>query len=672
MNRHIILKFLFSCLIIFVGGITAYAYDVEVNGIYYNFSEDSCVVVTYGKSNSNSYTDTVNVPSSVIYGESTYRVAGIGRQAFYNCSKLKRVTLPESLTEIGSWAFGRCSELTEIAIPDSVTVVGDFAFEGCSALKSVSINTPFVSSWFAGLTSLEKIVFGDNVDNIEIGAFNGCTGLVSVTINTPVLSSWFSELTGLQEIILGGRVMKVEENAIPADAIIYTLAGSKTLLAVWSAGYLSPREQVTGELLPPTSLTFVSSTQASALFKIVNIYPDFTISFNGKPLHSSQIQLENLKPGTEGELSIDVSLEDVVYQPSETYTTKGLHPYLKETVIASTSFGVIGTYEEGDAEIAAQRIEVNGKETVGNEAIVTGLDPLTTYKVKYVIVVNYLKDSVLQAEFADSLWIKTGQLVLNTLEPKVVSPGEVIVAARTNIENDVENVGFEWRRTDAPVNVESRSGIAYLFEGTMEGILHNLTSSNYWNFRPYYQASSGNKYFGDWGLVEADDYSYFEPTVHTYDNIAVSDDSAQVSGYAIRGTDNVDEQGFVYWEANDSVINDSTSQSRSMNRLAVPVNAKKIQATGQVMRASITSLSPNCTYHVVAYVTTDKGVSFYGEQKSFRTGNFTTDIDNTTIKEANSIEIARYNMKGYRISSPQRGLNIIRMSDGTVRKIMVK
>jgi hypothetical protein len=99
---------------------------------------------------------------------------------------------------------------------------------------------------------------------------------------------------------------------------------------------------------------------------------------------------------------------------------------------------------------------------------------------------------------------------------------------------------------------------------------------------------------------------------------------------------------------------------------------KKIQATGQVMRASITSLSPNCTYHVVAYVTTDKGVSFYGEQKSFRTGNFTTDIDNTTIKEANSIEIARYNMKGYRISSPQRGLNIIRMSDGTVRKIMVK
>ena len=293
---------------------------------------------------------------------------------------------------------------------------------------------------------------------------------------------------------------------------------------------------------------------------------------------------------------------------------------------------------------------------------------MSTYKVKYVATVSYgEEEDSLEAEYADSLWITTGQLVLKTLAPKVIAKGEVIVAAESNITNDEENVGFEWRRTDAPATVASKSGAAYLYEGTMEGLLHNLTSSNYWNFRPYYEARSGKKYYGEWGTVEADDDSYFEPTVHTYAKINVEGNEAEVNGYAMRGTDEVEEQGFTYWEE------DQPSESRmtgSHRAAAVPETAMKVTATGQVMTARLTGLNGGRTYHYVAFVTTSKGVTYYGEEQTFTVGG-TAGIESLP-DVSESTEVMRYDLQGRRLDAPQRGINIIRMSNGTTKKVFVK
>lgn len=666
--KHLTIRLFAVYLLLTAGTGTAMAYDHEVDGIYYNIGEDSCATVTYGKSTSNSYADTVRIPAVIKIEEAEYQVTAIGRQAFYNCPQLKAVEMPESLKEIGSWAFGKCTVLENIEIPDSVAAIGDFAFEGCTGLKSIQINIPYVQSWFAGLESLEKILFGDSVTDIEDGAFQGCTGLQSVTLNTPTVRRWFADLSNLQELILGDRVTKVEKNAIPANTSIYVLSGSKTLLALWAAGYESTKEIETGELLPPTTLTLVSATQSTASFKVGNIYPDYTLTYKGKALKGSQVQMTNLRPDTEGEGYIDVTLDDVTFQPKATYKTLSIKPYAKEKVIGPTTFGIVGTYEEGDANVIGERIESNDTIVKSNEASITGLNPLSTYKVKYVATVSYgEEEDSLEAEYADSLWITTGQLVLKTLAPKVIAKGEVIVAAESNITNDEENVGFEWRRTDAPATVASKSGAAYLYEGTMEGLLHNLTSSNYWNYRPYYEAKSGKKYYGEWGTVEADDDSYFEPTVHTYAKINVEGNEAEVNGYAMRGTDEVMEQGFSYWEE------DQPAESRMMEfrrTSAVPATAMKVTATGQMMSAKLTGLNGGRTYHYVAFMTTSKGVTYYGEELTFT-------VDETTGIEALRVvseptEVMRYDLQGRRLDAPQRGINIIKMSNGTTKKVVVK
>ena len=81
---------------------------------------------------SNTYTD--GVGKLVVYGEN---IKAIPNKAFYKCTTLKTITIPDSVTSIGSDAFYKCSSLASVTIPESVTSIVRCAFEDCRSLKSV-------------------------------------------------------------------------------------------------------------------------------------------------------------------------------------------------------------------------------------------------------------------------------------------------------------------------------------------------------------------------------------------------------------------------------------------------------------------------------------------------------------------------------------------------------
>ena len=105
---------LFRTLIAVVGllvGINAFAYNFEKDGIYYKIlsETDKTVEVTYRYSNGGTYTGAITIPPTLIYNSITYSVAKIGNSAFYECSGLTEVTIPNSVTTIGGSAFDGCN-----------------------------------------------------------------------------------------------------------------------------------------------------------------------------------------------------------------------------------------------------------------------------------------------------------------------------------------------------------------------------------------------------------------------------------------------------------------------------------------------------------------------------------------------------------------------------------
>ncbi|MDD6483565.1 MAG: leucine-rich repeat domain-containing protein [Clostridiales bacterium] len=189
--------------------------NAATSGIYtYTVSDGRATITNCDTSASGSIT----IPSTL----GGYPVNGIGKEAFYECSSLTSITIPDGVTSIGEAAFRNCYSLTSITvsknnmnyssingnlfdknkttliqyaigkqdkqytIPNSVTSIGNSAFYGCS---------------------LTNVTIPDSVTSIGNGAFIDCHSLTSVTIPDSVTSigNWaFSWCSSLTDVYYGG------------------------------------------------------------------------------------------------------------------------------------------------------------------------------------------------------------------------------------------------------------------------------------------------------------------------------------------------------------------------------------------------------------------------------------------------------------------------------------
>lgn len=127
--KHLITKMLILIATL-SASLSASGYDFEVDGFYYNITDQAAneVAVTYKTTPFNSYTGVVNIPSTVSYNGTTYTVTSIGSSAFEECGDLISVTIPNSVKNIGYRAFYECKNLNSITIGSGVTTIGDYAF----------------------------------------------------------------------------------------------------------------------------------------------------------------------------------------------------------------------------------------------------------------------------------------------------------------------------------------------------------------------------------------------------------------------------------------------------------------------------------------------------------------------------------------------------------------
>ena len=210
--------FLLSLLVAILTTLSIHAYDFQSGDLYYNITSSNTVEVTYQVSNSTSNYQgitTATIPATVTNNGTTYSVTSIGGNAFWLCSSLTSITLPNSVKSIGEMAFDGCSSLTSITLPNSVTSIEGWAFDGCSSLTSITLPNSITSigdEAFRYCSSLTSITLPNSVKSIGDWAFSGCSALTSITIPNSVTSIGnytFAYCSSLTSIILPNSVTSI-------------------------------------------------------------------------------------------------------------------------------------------------------------------------------------------------------------------------------------------------------------------------------------------------------------------------------------------------------------------------------------------------------------------------------------------------------------------------------
>ena len=247
----------------------------EINGIRYALKDGYATVLQQVTN----LTGNAKIESVIEYKGQSYIVNAIADEAFYNCSQLKGILIPSSVTKIGSDAFTGCDLLnavyiddlsawiaidfdnknsnplsqagnlylkgklvTELSVPQGVKTISMYAFYGCTSIESIvlpSSVTQISYLAFGACTSLKSISFGSGLNGIGESAFAGCTSLDAVFIPDNVTSlgrSVFSGCSSLKSVTIGNGILIIPDSAFSNCSSLITIdfGNSVTEIGDWA------------------------------------------------------------------------------------------------------------------------------------------------------------------------------------------------------------------------------------------------------------------------------------------------------------------------------------------------------------------------------------------------------------------------------------------------------
>lgn len=143
--------------------------------------------------------------------------------AFYGCTSLKEITLPQSLVELGGFTFYGCESLESIVLPSNLKVIARHTFDGCTSLKQIHLPASLQEieyRLFADCANLDKITVDPNnakfrsIDNCLLSKdckilYEGCNKSVIPHIVEVISDQAFAGRKGLQSITLPASIKQI-------------------------------------------------------------------------------------------------------------------------------------------------------------------------------------------------------------------------------------------------------------------------------------------------------------------------------------------------------------------------------------------------------------------------------------------------------------------------------
>lgn len=652
-----------------------------------------------------------------------YTLVQIGKGSFCNNIELKSVSIPNTVDKLETLAFFKCPNLEDVSIPESVAYIGIKSFFGCAKLKTLTLNgnltidlaafdgeiNPLIirgevslrekregltnTSSLGWLNPSSKIIC--RYDQISKIRSNGYKGQIA-SFDVPFSNATINPLYGggvvslvknddyegtASEIIVHCNIARkssnesvIEDLQIKSneDALIQGLQPAEDYLVTFSwepqTGFTKHSFSKSFTTLTPKIVCQYTSTQTTATINSVeadkdeSVSPTIYIKANGKEVKytGGKYEIKGLQPDKEYSL-VYADYNGKRFDASS-QTTKKVGLKISVTNEGSTSFKLSGSYQAGDAEIASagwETMEAGKWKKIDdkNEVVICGLKPGSTHDYRYFAQIKgygHIYSTVITKTLP--------ALELNMLKPKCVSSTNAIVAAETNVADAEPNVGFQWKKYDAPASLAPNEGYAVVYDGVLEGYIRNLQTTSYYNVRAFYKDAENNYYFSDWTTFDPSDFSFFEPTVRTYPTEQIGQNNATLCGYVLAGTDDIISQGFQYW---------LVSSPQNVSLASVPsTGVFTVEAQGQLMTAVLDGLRPDSKYAYRAFVQTKAGY-MYGDEQSFKTLEV-SGVEDVLMERSAPEIVGYYDLTGRRYTEPRRGLNIVVYSDGSSRKEYIR
>ena len=297
------------------------------------------------------------------------------------------------------------------------------------------------------------------------------------------------------------------------------------------------------------------------------------------------------------------------------YTIHVINPsHVTSTAGATSATITLGNTNEAQ-HIASCGMEGGAEEFAGNVIEYIGLEPNS----EYVNIPLFIKTKEGDLDNT-TVSFTTTALELTTKASKPVSSTTAILLAETNMSDAEVSCGFEYKRNDAPADMDGTKVFCPVASGQMAGRLKNLKDDVYYKYRAFYQSAAGNMYYGDWQYIFTGDVAVeFDPILYTYGATVVRENEATISGYALAGSEDFTEQGFEYWA--ESRANNGANAPRRMP--AALGEHFFVQASGISLRVTLTNLDAGTVYKYRVYGKVGDQY-YYGSEQTFTTqGTYT-------------------------------------------------
>jgi len=647
----------------------------------------------------------IDIPNSVIF---------IGMFAFNECVSLVSATIGSSVKFIGNYTFSDCTALTSVVW--NAVHCADFI----STLTPFFYSSNYTSLNYDLRPHITSFVFGEDVEYIpaylcagmenaeivikncktEIGehALDNCnytytteklpdftitikheydsynsgsisykivdanySGKYYYTLNGEKGCSLYNLSKGNYRLVFygeecGDSIVKnitINQYGMKVNGMYYLLDENYHTAKVTYRGtsYDDYNGEYSGNITIPKKITFDGKE-----YKVTGIGTDAFYGCN----NISSITMESETPISM--YSSGLSNNCIIYVPYgslnayksasgwRNYTIHVINPSHVTTTTGATSATItLGNTNEAQ-HIASCGME-GGEEFAGNVIEYIGLEPNS----EYANIPLFIKTKEGDMDNT-TVSFSTTALELTTKPSKPVSSNTAILLAETNMSDAEISCGFEWKRNDAPADMDGNKVYCPVASGQMAGRLKNLKDDVYYKYRAFYQSAAGKMYYGDWQYIFTGDVTVeFDPVLYTYGATVVHEKDATISGYALAGSEDFTEQGFEYW-----------SESRANGGANVPHRMPAalgehifVQASGIALRVTLTNLDAGTVYKYRVYGKVGDQY-YYGAEQSFTTTGTYTPPTYTIIfvnwdgSELQSSQVTEDEMPEYTGETPER------------------